>query len=36
MSDEAVESAGNNLRLFNDRYVGGRDSYLQVITAQTT
>ena len=34
--DEAVESANNNLRLFNDRYVGGRDSYLQVITAQTT
>ena len=33
--DEAVESAKNNLRLFNDRYVGGRDSYLQVITAQT-
>jgi Outer membrane efflux protein len=33
---EAVESAGNNLRMFNDRYVGGRDSYLQVITAQTT
>jgi NodT family efflux transporter outer membrane factor (OMF) lipoprotein len=34
--DEAVESTKNNLRLFNDRYVGGRDSYLQVITAQTT
>jgi outer membrane protein TolC len=34
--DEAVESARNNLRIFNDRYVGGRDSYLQVITAQTT
>jgi NodT family efflux transporter outer membrane factor (OMF) lipoprotein len=34
--NEAVESAKNNLRLFNDRYVGGRDSYLQVITAQTT
>jgi NodT family efflux transporter outer membrane factor (OMF) lipoprotein len=34
--DEAVESAQNNLRIFNDRYVGGRDSYLQVITAQTT
>jgi NodT family efflux transporter outer membrane factor (OMF) lipoprotein len=33
--DEAVESAKNNLRIFNDRYVGGRDSYLQVITAQT-
>jgi NodT family efflux transporter outer membrane factor (OMF) lipoprotein len=36
LQDEAVESAKNNLRLFNDRYVGGRDSYLQVITAQTT
>jgi hypothetical protein len=34
--DEAVDSAKNNLRIFNDRYVGGRDSYLQVITAQTT
>lgn len=34
--DEAVESANNNLRIFNERYVGGRDSYLQVITAQTT
>jgi Cu/Ag efflux pump CusA len=34
--DEAVESAKNNLRIFNDRYVGGRDSYIQVITAQTT
>jgi NodT family efflux transporter outer membrane factor (OMF) lipoprotein len=33
--DEAVESAKNNLRLFDDRYMGGRDSYLQVITAQT-
>jgi NodT family efflux transporter outer membrane factor (OMF) lipoprotein len=33
--DEAVESAKNNLRIFTDRYTGGRDSYLQVITAQT-
>jgi NodT family efflux transporter outer membrane factor (OMF) lipoprotein len=33
--DEAVDSAKNNLRLFTDRYVGGRDNYLQVITAQT-
>src|SRR3984885_12241584 len=33
--DEAVDSAKNNLRIFTDRYVGGRDSYLQVITAQT-
>jgi NodT family efflux transporter outer membrane factor (OMF) lipoprotein len=32
---EAVDSAKNNLRLFTDRYVGGRDNYLQVITAQT-
>jgi NodT family efflux transporter outer membrane factor (OMF) lipoprotein len=33
--DEAVDSARNNLRLFTDRYVGGHDNYLQVITAQT-
>lgn len=33
--DEAAESANNSLRIFTDRYVGGRDSYLQVITAQT-
>jgi NodT family efflux transporter outer membrane factor (OMF) lipoprotein len=33
--DEAVDSAKNNLRVFTDRYVGGRDNYLQVITAQT-
>jgi hypothetical protein len=33
--DEAVDSAKNTLRLFTDRYVGGRDNYLQVITAQT-
>ena len=33
--DEAVDSAKNNLRIFTDRYIGGRDSYLQVITAQT-
>jgi outer membrane protein TolC len=33
--DEAVDSAKNNLRIFSDRYVGGRDNYLQVITAQT-
>jgi outer membrane protein TolC len=32
---EAVDSAKTNLRLFTDRYVGGRDSYLQVTTAQT-
>jgi NodT family efflux transporter outer membrane factor (OMF) lipoprotein len=33
--DEAVDSAKNSLRLFTNRYVGGRDNYLQVITAQT-
>jgi NodT family efflux transporter outer membrane factor (OMF) lipoprotein len=33
--DEAVESARYNLSVFTDRYVGGRDNYLQVITAQT-
>jgi outer membrane protein TolC len=33
--DEAVDSAKNNLRIFTDRYVGGRDNYLQVIEAQT-
>jgi NodT family efflux transporter outer membrane factor (OMF) lipoprotein len=32
--DEAVDSAMNNLRVFTDRYVGGRDNYLQVIAAQ--
>lgn len=33
--DEAVASAQNSLQLFTNRYVGGRDTYLQVITAQT-
>jgi outer membrane protein TolC len=33
--DEAVDSAKNNLRIFTERYTGGRDNYLQVITAQT-
>jgi NodT family efflux transporter outer membrane factor (OMF) lipoprotein len=33
--DEAVDSAKNNLRIFTERYVGGRENYLQVITAQT-
>jgi NodT family efflux transporter outer membrane factor (OMF) lipoprotein len=33
--DEAVDSARSNLRIFTDRYIGGRDGYLQVITAQT-
>lgn len=32
--DEATDSAKNNLRIFADRYAGGRDNYLQVITAQ--
>ncbi len=34
--EEAVASAKNSLQLSTDRYVGGRDTYLQVITAQTT
>jgi NodT family efflux transporter outer membrane factor (OMF) lipoprotein len=33
--DAAVESAKRNLDLFTERYVGGRDNYLQVTTAQT-
>jgi outer membrane protein TolC len=33
--DEAVESAKTNVRIFTNRYIGGRDSYLEVITAQT-
>ena len=32
---EAVDSAQQNLDLFTARYVGGRDNYLQVTTAQT-
>ena len=32
---EAVASANNSLRIFSNRYVGGDDTYLQVITAQT-
>ncbi len=31
----AVESAQESLQLFNNRYKGGVDTYLQVITAQT-
>ena len=31
----AVESAMQSLQLFTNRYKGGVDSYLQVITAQT-
>lgn len=33
--DEAVASAKHSLELFTNRYVGGRDTYLQVVTAQT-
>jgi NodT family efflux transporter outer membrane factor (OMF) lipoprotein len=33
--DEAVASAKNSLQLFTNRYVGGYDTYLQVIIAQT-
>lgn len=42
LSDEAVQqraatsSAEESQRIFNNRYVGGVDTYLQVITAQTT
>jgi NodT family efflux transporter outer membrane factor (OMF) lipoprotein len=42
LSDEAVQqrqataSAQESERIFNNRYVGGVDTYLQVITAQTT
>jgi NodT family efflux transporter outer membrane factor (OMF) lipoprotein len=32
---EAVASAKNALELFTNRYVGGKDTYLQVIVAQT-
>ena len=32
---EAVDAAENSLRIFTNRYVGGEDAYLQVITAQT-
>jgi NodT family efflux transporter outer membrane factor (OMF) lipoprotein len=32
---EAVDAANNSLRLFTNRYVGGEDTYLNVITAQT-
>jgi NodT family efflux transporter outer membrane factor (OMF) lipoprotein len=31
----AVASSGRSLRVFTNRYVGGEDAYLQVITAQT-
>jgi len=31
----AVDSSGRSLRTFTNRYVGGEDTYLEVITAQT-
>jgi NodT family efflux transporter outer membrane factor (OMF) lipoprotein len=34
--DEAVASSKDSLRLFTNRYKGGVDTYLQVITAETT
>jgi NodT family efflux transporter outer membrane factor (OMF) lipoprotein len=33
--DQAVESSKDSLQLFTNRYKGGVDTYLQVITAQT-
>ena len=32
---EAVDSAQQSLQIFTNRYTGGVDTYLQVITAQT-
>jgi NodT family efflux transporter outer membrane factor (OMF) lipoprotein len=32
---DAVKAAEESLRLFNNRYIGGEDTYLQVISAQT-
>ena len=32
---QATASAQESLQIFNDRYIGGADPYLQVITAQT-
>ncbi len=32
---EAVQAADESLRIFTNRYVGGEDAYLEVITAQT-
>jgi NodT family efflux transporter outer membrane factor (OMF) lipoprotein len=32
---DAVDAADNSLRIFTNRYVGGEDTYLQVVTAQT-
>ena len=33
---EATASAEDSLRLFQNRYAGGVDTYLQVVTSQTT
>jgi outer membrane protein TolC len=33
---EATASAEESLQIFTNRYWGGRDPYLQVLTAQTT
>lgn len=33
---EATASAEESLRLFQNRYAGGVDTYLQVVTSQTT
>jgi outer membrane protein TolC len=33
---EATASAEESLRLFQNRYAGGADTYLQVVTSQTT
>jgi hypothetical protein len=33
---EATEAAEESLRLFQNRYAGGVDTYLQVVTSQTT
>jgi outer membrane protein TolC len=32
---QATASAEESLQIFNDRYIGERDPYLQVLTAQT-
>jgi len=34
--EQAVSSSKDSLQLFTNRYIGGVDTYLQVITAQTT
>jgi outer membrane protein TolC len=33
---DATSSAEDSLRLFQNRYAGGVDTYLQVVTSQTT